>query len=151
MCIRDSYTHVVDSLHIYDHHFEEAATIAHNDLYMVLGADHPPFVPYSLPTLHNMEKDIRVGGNTSIAMMLPTCWQVAMGLFIAHRHYREHEDEKAMRMLKNVSVGDPIFGAAQARFYYTNRWSKSQEQTVMLSDMFESDVFNWITGYQPDA
>lgn len=139
------YYHVVDSLHIYEHHFDEANGIRHNDLYALLGKDHPPFVPYNLQTLHAMEEDIRTGGNRRIAMNLPQCWQVAMGLFIAHAYYSTGENDACMRALVNVAVVDPIYALAQARFYWTNRWRKFDgAPRAAMTDMFGSEAAEWI-------
>lgn len=140
-----TYYHVVDSLHIYEHHFGEANHIRHNDLYAVTGKDHPPFVPYNLQTLHALEKDIRTNNALGIPMNLPQCWQVAMGLFVAHAHYKAGSDPLCMEMLHNVAIVDPIYAAAQARFYWTNRWSKSHiPQRVAMTNWFGPQLAEWI-------
>lgn len=138
-----SYYHVVDSLHIYEHHFAEANTIKHNDLYDILGEDHPPFVQYNLQTLQAMEADIRLHGSVAVAMNLPACWQVAMGMFIAHKHYKNGQNRKASSMLANVAIVDPIYAAAQARFYWQNRWHKIYDGDFIAA-LWPKETAHWI-------
>lgn len=128
-----SFTHVINSLHIYMEGYyngeEEADRINYFSLYSSLGRGHTegdiskdalrealtvetrirdPRVPLDLE---------RVGGYLG----------GVLGVLAAHRAYRAGEDSTALMLLQNA---DPIYGPAQARFYLAHRWGKPEYKHI---------------------
>lgn len=140
------YTHIVDSLHIYDHHLEEARHIERFDLYGALGLKHAPMTDCSdsmMSRVYRAEEEARLGHQETV-MGLPEYWHAVITLLHAHTAYRERRDHDALFIALN---SDPVYATAQVRFWYHHRWHQDEYAAVMeeVRSAFVPDIFNWIT------
>lgn len=139
------YTHVVDSLHIYDYHLAEAHNIEGFDLYRAVGHRHAPMQDVRERTMAKVfqaEQDQRKGDPESI-IGLPEYWHAVITLLTAQTAYKQGRDEDALDIVLN---SDEVFAPAQVRFWYHHRWHQPHHSDIMESvhDAFPEHVYNWI-------
>lgn len=138
------YTHVTDSLHIYERHFDEAERIlvefesGHVDFYSLCRADHRRMSALTMQQLRHLlsyERNMRTLGHRMLPHealgddILHTYWEQILLALLAHHFYRDGDNLACARTLTR---GDLIYGAAQARFYMKHRWL-GMEDTGALS------------------
>lgn len=137
------YTHVSNSLHVYDFNRPEAVT--HFDLYDLLGMDHAPMVVdrKALDAVYDMEEEIRIAPDARdlderlarVSDRIGVYWTAVLQVLTAHRYYALQQDASCMHRLTNCL--DPVLALTQAKFYYQNRWRKNSVD----SDMVEGLVY----------
>lgn len=148
------FTHVINSLHVYSDFYEEASAIRDFDLYHQV---HPEELRHweqwgrvsdgLLRELGAMEQKVRNYESLPDAVMeLPPYWHGFIGLFAAHAAYRAGKDEACFNILK--SSCHPVYGKAQMRFYWYNRWHKDQYRERMSTAIgrFDERIADWIMG-----
>lgn len=145
------FFHMVDSLHIYDYHFEDAAGIAHFDLYKELMQEHMAMKIANIEVLTEVvmaEHHYRTSAGTGNIPNVTPYWNGVLGILKAHALFKAKDDTGALKVLLEA---DPIYGAAQARFYYASRWHKDKSMTALLRkiDNWPMPVVGWITGNAP--
>lgn len=144
------YTHVVDSLHVYDHHWDEANRITEFDLYHHLGAEHLRMdTPDPLPkAVLDLEAEVRAGTLTLAANSGSAYWNSVLVILMAHAAYVRREDPEEVYNL--LSLGDPIYARAQTRFYFANRWKQPQYSGLArrIREEEQPMVAEWILGGQ---
>jgi thymidylate synthase len=146
-----TYHHIANSLHIYEAHMAEASNISVFDLYETLG-DHPEMMagPEVLNVLLREELIIRTTQQAwtppdDAAETIGAYWHGVLGVLWAHRLYTEGLDGEALRFLL---LADKVYGCAQARFCYQNRWHKEEYKEMVetqLRPQCPDHIFNWIT------
>jgi thymidylate synthase len=122
-----TYTHVADSLHIYEDHWESAEQVTGFDLYERMDAHHSPMVSASNDTMaavFQYEEEIRTRNylDSYGCSMLPRYWQHVLFILRAHQWYVLGDDHSVVNQLINVDH-DPVYSTAMMRFYWRNRWS----------------------------
>jgi thymidylate synthase len=146
------YTHMVDSLHVYDYHWEEARIITGFDLYELMQERHASMEivdDETMRVLANIEDGIRLGTTRDPNHWIGDYWESVIHVLRAHAEYKRGNDVLA---LEHLLAGDPVYGAAQTRFYALNRWRKPE-----CADMLRrannawgashgSDVADYVTG-----
>lgn len=145
-----SYTYIADSLHIYSHHFEQAAGISHFDLYEKFAWNHAMLRPEDnvLNMLLREELAIRQGKQHMECMeeAIGEYWTAVLMILDSWRLYKEGRDYEAYECL--VDNADPVYAAAQMRFYYQNRWWKTGDSyrhiRGSIESRFSADVVAWI-------
>lgn len=144
-----TYIHVADSLHIYDYHFEEAGNIRRFDLYEHLMQSHKPMSAVGEEVLEQLAKAEEQLRNGNLHTKIDPYWDDVLQVLEAHRFYREELNETAYDILLD---GDAIYGAAQIRFYYHQRWHQHPAIVKRISEEWPEQVANWImTTYRPSA
>lgn len=145
------YTHVVDSLHVYDYHYEEARRVRPFDLYAHTGGQHLGFshedtTEEALAAVLAQETAIRQGAAWDTLPAAPGggYWGYVLEVLSAHALYKQGEDGAAAQQLLS---GEEIYGPAQLRFYYHHRWYKDEFRDLVndLKGMLPGSVFDWIT------
>lgn len=152
------YNHMVDSLHIYDYHWDAARRIRPFDLYKHSSeSEHIPFTvedttEETLSRVLATEYAIRSGTEPLPHVRVPGggYWTLVLEVLQAHWCYTKNLDTTAYAWLAG---GDPIYGAATMRHYYYWRWHKPEYQELverMRGDLLGS-IFDWVTDshYQP--
>lgn len=142
------YIHVADSLHIYDYHWSEAENVEAFDLYQHYGghADMRSLDRWQLDNLLEDERLLRTAPPDEIHVgdwdnLYGRYWAEVLHLLNGHRMYRMDQDETALAILRN---GDQVYGAAQARFYYSMRWYKVDGMDDLIHEFFKPEVADWI-------
>lgn len=147
------YTHVVDSLHIYDYHYEEAQAIRPFDLYDAVGGFEHSTMNSTAEALHHLqsaEEDLRTGADEIVdtSSVFGDYWQAVWHIWVAHSHYREGRDEAALDSL--LASDDLVYRAAQARFYWHWRWGKDPAKYGTIEERLRKQyeaqpfVLHWI-------
>lgn len=147
------YNHIVDSLHIYSHHFADAKQITPFDLYDY--AEVPPQMHVGMSVINTVLREeliIRTSNQEwappmQVVDTIGTYWYHCLKLLYAHRLYVAGEDTKCAALLANTL---PIYGWAQARFYYANRWHKPGYKDCIDSIGMPDDVCKWATTRNED-
>lgn len=139
------YTHVADSLHVYDYHFEEASRIHYFDLYEELGAKHQDMgaSPGLLVELLRAEQHIRLTSKLEWSSN-PSYWRDVLMVLQAHAKYKEGKDDAAYDILMS---GDAVYAAAQTRFYIAKRWNHDKHQALLdrIAGDWRDEIFDWMT------
>lgn len=144
-----SFFHVADSLHIYDYHFAEAKNVQMFDLYGELGIEHEVMKPHKYTDVLDIEQHIRSGlmkMNTedfqTEAKVIGKYWADVVCMLYAHNCYLAQKDREAYDTLL---IGDAVYAAAQARFWWSMRWSKTKpEMAEVIKLDWEDEVAEWI-------
>lgn len=145
-----SYTHFINSLHVYESYWEESVAIKRFDLYEHLGYHHPLAGTSNKETLNWLEEwvmRISVGDKPPETMNDPQYWTGVLWILHAHMEYKKGFD---LSCIESLSMGDAIYAAAQARFYWKNRWHKmgDADRVRMIVDdlyrLFPDAVVEWI-------
>jgi len=152
------YFHIVDSLHIYSHHFAEAEAIAEFDLYEYTEVPEPMQVGQQVINTVLREEEIIRRSRTNWGLpsedfaAVGHYWYNVLRILYAHRLYATGNDVKCFDVLARATE---VYGWAQMRFYYANRWYKPEHKdtihTLLGRTMLPQDVFDWITGSANDA
>ena len=144
------FVHFANSLHVYEHQFEEARTIEPFDIYHWMGEhDSTGFSDQAaLEAVLPVEMNIRDGGNFGKGP-LPTLWQTACCLWMAHRLYKAKNDIATYSVM--MEGHDRVYVAAQLRFYWHWRWHTGRStvsETIRENIMrdFPPEVAAWIQG-----
>jgi thymidylate synthase len=146
------YTHVVDSLHVYDYHYEAARNIRGFNLYDTLGLQHMLMRADDrvMNEVYAAETRIRQGEAERIPTLdIGLYWHAVLGVLTAHAAYKEGRDADALHILLNT---DEVYAAAQARFYYYNRWHKPEYKSLVedFDGAFGATVASWVTSAQKE-
>lgn len=133
-----TYTHVADSLHMYDYHWDAGQAIEQFDLYDVLGDDHDPIRgdTTNLPTiilLLSHEAALRTSEEPWAVPAPPSSavgyyWHYVYAVLQSYHCYRLGNDDKALDSL--WLCDDDILALAQLRHYYYWRWYKPEYQAL---------------------
>lgn len=145
------FVYIADSLHMYTDTYyteEKTAGITKFDLYDQV--DEPDFM-LGIDDFNEviaLEKSIRDGFylNPRLAEPEDGYWRSVAHLWAAHRWYRDRDDEKTLDQLRGAPL---LYAAAQARFYWTNRWSNlvgsdKVKMVLRLEEMFGDEIASWM-------
>lgn len=135
---------VVDSLHIYDYHQEEAAAIQPFNLYEELQWHHDSIEAPHLPQLVRMTDDVSKWGPMVTTFRWPTYWANVGRLLYSYRLFKSAEDYKSLSLL--LDLGDPVYNAAQARFCFHARWHRPGYEPLLkeILGRWGGRVAEWI-------
>lgn len=146
-----SYFHMADSLHVYDHQYDESRLISDFDLFQVMNesCDVGGLTDAVLnQLLREVEALIRTPTSESaVGPEVPWYWLQALGIIRAHLLYNAGEDEAAMEQMSSL-LSRPM-AVAHLRFMYYWRWHKDEFRgNSNLSWLFGSlrpEVLSWVT------
>lgn len=143
-----NYFHVADSMHMYDHHFDQAERVALFDLYSMLAHEHHDMeVSVSIINIVLREEEVmrtRGGdeGNWDIDEV-GQYWNGVLWVLKAHSYYKEGRDREALEALL---YGDPVYAIAQMRFYYQHRWHGEDFSLIrgLLTTNLDVSTLTWV-------
>jgi thymidylate synthase len=143
------YTHVADSLHLYDYHWEEAQLCEHFDLYGELRYEHLPMEAgwHPLNQVAQFEEQARTDGTAFQHDLDPfSYWASVCMVFESWRLWKAGDDLGALLALRRTP--DRVLAAAQARFYYWFRWYQEDQYLDCINRLSQWDipdsVLRWI-------
>lgn len=149
------FTHVVNSLHIYENFYTEAEDIRFFDLYSQM--DERVLSHWEEWGQVSDELVMELAAHELVARSgeepepelnsLPPYWFGMIALFHAHAMYRQGKDAVAADIL--TSNCHPVYGLAQMRFYWAMRWSKKRDEfpeVMRYIDKQTPAVARWIKG-----
>jgi thymidylate synthase len=151
-----TYTFLADSLHIYETHRNEAEQITNFDLYSHLG-DHTEMMAgievlnvllREELVIRNLREETIYDEPPELARQVGSYWHAVLMVLLAHTRYRLGQDVEAAEALIE---SEPVFAAAQARFYFQNRWYKDRPECKEAMDLIaegfghNTEVMDWIT------
>lgn len=138
-----TYYHLSNSFHIYEHQWADADQIAPFDIYEHYAPRYADFT--NIAAAQRAEADLRTLRRIDFEG-LSDFWRDCLRLWAAHHAYKAKQDAQAIHLLGGMR--DLTLAAAQLRFYWTNRWSKSRDQeiTEWMTQLFVPEVAAWIMG-----
>lgn len=147
-----TYTHLSDSLHIYDPALDGAPLphMVQFDLYEQTGYRHQPMITMEaseIAVAQDIEEMLRGGGSLAfLPGREPSFWHSMFDLFEAHNAYRFGRDEEAYFILRHCA--DPVYGTTQIRFYMHQRWGRNPDSPVhkFVREDFSGEVRDWLYG-----
>lgn len=152
-----TYTHMAHSLHIYSHHYDDAQALDRFDLYEALGDwRHAKMIPdiEAINVVMREEQYIRErpisdsdeGGRWELLDAIGEYWMAVLDIFFAWRLYKEGQDRRALQTL--LHCADPVLAAGTFRFMYEKRWSKNNNDMVLVEAeaQWGSKVALWAQG-----
>lgn len=142
------YTHVSDSMHIYDYHLEEAKRIRSFDLYS-------KWSDYGGYTVRMSTTNIKGAAQREAAIRTSNWqpfdampffndqyWSNVVTMCCAHAAYKAWEDHLALRQLLDVT--DRVIASAQMRFYWYHRWHRNADITSLIKEKLPKPIYQWI-------
>lgn len=151
-----TYTFLADSLHIYETHRTEAEQIAEFDLYKHVGPHSPMAAGIEVLNvllreelvIRNQREDTEYNAPVDLVKHIGSYWHSVLMVLLAHTRYRLGQDVEAAESLVD---SEPLYAAAQARFYFQNRWYKMEDSHTDAMDVIgqcfghNAEVMQWIT------
>lgn len=140
----------IHSLHAYiDTYYtlESLQRIQWFDLYSALSYEHKPMVactPQHINQIQEVEESIRLHPARNVSWELDDYWEGVMQVLYAHHLYRLGQDEAAYVEL--ATCPDEVYGAAQIKFYWQNRWHKARHAYIAgsIDQDWPDPVVKWI-------